>query len=523
MNVTSDSTRIVEYFIGIVATALIASGILMYSLQEPDRIAYAQQSQLEMDLDQAMTLYAQNCSVCHGLAGEGIGSIPGLNSDALAQMDFNSLEKIISRGLYNTAMPAWALEDGGPLGDYQIGTLVTLIQNGDWQETQDRVVNLGLAPLVPFTTEPEPEILAALEAIEGGSILAQGITLYAQQCVACHGADGVGTSLAPALKDSTVQGQMEEDLERTILNGVPGTLMAGWDNTLTDEEVEALVHLLKNWDQVPDGAIPAPDIPIPVTEESLALGSSLYATSCSGCHGPEGQGTPRAPSLNVKGFLTETGDAAIQQIITLGIPSTAMPAWGDRMTDAEIQAVVGFIRSWEPTAPEVAEPVRGGGPWWRSEGSQSLSGAKGVPPWMRNEAEQVNPSSAFPSGGDASIRTSEEGGLASQQQHQSADGTPAGAYPAFQESPGGQQQGEEHAGIGAAQQQGEAQAGVGAGQNQSESHQSAGGGPPWAQETEELEWWQEIGWQAATLGISVLLLSFLFIGIALRSLSRLPA
>ncbi|MBI3737563.1 MAG: cytochrome c [Chloroflexi bacterium] len=69
----------------------------------------------------------------------------------------------------------------------------------------------------------------------------------------------------------------------------------------------------------------------------------------------------RAPALNVKSFLTDTTDLAIQQIITLGVPGTAMPVWGDRMTKSEIQAVVGFIRQWEPIAPEVATPTRGGG------------------------------------------------------------------------------------------------------------------------------------------------------------------
>ncbi len=161
MNVTSNANRIVEYLVGILATILIGVGIFLYSIQEPTRIVYAQQAQLETDLDQAMTLYAENCSVCHGLAGEGIGSTPGLNTVSLKEVDFASLEKIISRGLYNTAMPAWAIEDGGPLNEYQIDTLVMLIQNGDWQATQDRVVNLGLAPLVPFTTEPDAQLLAA--------------------------------------------------------------------------------------------------------------------------------------------------------------------------------------------------------------------------------------------------------------------------------------------------------------------------------------------------------------------------
>jgi hypothetical protein len=91
----------------------------------------------------------------------------------------------------------------------------------------------------------------------------------------------------------------------------------------------------------------------------------LFATSCSRCHGPEDQGSQRAPALNEIGFLTSTTDLAIQQIVTLGVPGTSMPAWGDRLTDSEIQAVVGFMRSWEPTAPAVAEPARVQGPWWQ--------------------------------------------------------------------------------------------------------------------------------------------------------------
>ncbi|MBN2149216.1 MAG: cytochrome c [Anaerolineales bacterium] len=58
-------------------------------------------------------------------------------------------------------------------------------------------------------------------------------------------------------------------------------------------------------------------------------------------------------------------DAALQQIVTLGVPETFMPAWGDRLSEVQIQAIVGFMCSWEPTAPEVAQPVRVRGPWWQ--------------------------------------------------------------------------------------------------------------------------------------------------------------
>jgi mono/diheme cytochrome c family protein len=356
------SSRAVEFSIGIFATLMIATGILLYVFQEPGRIAAAQEAQMRTDLDEAMTLYAENCAVCHGIQGEGIGATPALNSEALAQSDYTSLEKIIARGLYGTAMPAWSKEDGGPLSDYQISQMVTLIQYGDWQQVQDRIVNLGLAPRIPFAAEIDPQSLEDVAALPGGDILSQGLQLYAAECVACHGADGSGTALAPAINDPVLREKSADELERILRNGVAGTLMASWDNVLTDDEIIALIELVQRWDEVPAGAIPAPEQPVPVTAESLALGSELYTANCSRCHGPEGQGTPRAPALNVKSFLSETVDAAIQQIVALGVPGSAMPAWGDRLSEAEIMALVGFIRSWETNAPEVATPARGGGP-----------------------------------------------------------------------------------------------------------------------------------------------------------------
>ncbi|MBK8822715.1 MAG: c-type cytochrome [Anaerolineales bacterium] len=380
MNIPQDRTRLFETLAGLLATQLIVFGLGYYMLNEPMRIAESQTQILQIQLDDAMTLYAQNCSVCHGLAGEGIGAIPALNNSALQTMAYEDLTKTIARGRFNTAMPAWSKEDGGALSDYQISELVGLIQSGDWNATRDRVVNLGLAPLVPFVTDPDPALLAEVANLPDGLTLQNAITIYAANCVACHGADGLGTGIAPALNDPLVREKTTDELTRTVTFGSAGTLMAGWSNALTTQEIASMISLVQRWDEVPAGILPAPNVPIPTTEESIALGGDLFAANCSRCHGPEGQGTPRAPALNVKLFLTDTSDLAIQQIVTNGVPGTAMPVWGDRMTESEIQAIVGFIRQWEATAPEVAVPAKGGG---------------GGPPWMRNNTQTTT----TPSGG----------------------------------------------------------------------------------------------------------------------------
>jgi mono/diheme cytochrome c family protein len=359
-----------ELWISLLALLVIALMLPVYIVMEPTRLQAAELQILQSNLDEAMTLYAQNCALCHGMAGEGIGANPPLNAPGLASMDYAELAKVIARGRHNTAMPAWSQEDGGPLSEYQVGQLVALVQRGDWQAAQDRVVNLGLQPLIPFAAQPDPAILAQVRALPDGDRLAEGITVYAAKCVACHGPDGTGTTLAPALNDPAVREKGAAEIERVVRLGVSGTLMAAWQNALKPDEMDGVLALITGWEQVPAGAIPSPAVNFATTTESLTLGAELYAQNCTWCHGTEGQGARRFPALNVQSLLAETSDPAMAQIITHGVPGTSMPAWGDRLTDAQIQAIVGFIRSWEPTAPAVAAPRTTGG---------------GGPPWLRNQ------------------------------------------------------------------------------------------------------------------------------------------
>jgi mono/diheme cytochrome c family protein len=467
----------IEIMLGLLGTAIIVFALAFYIASEPDRIVSSQGQILHTQLDDAMTLYAENCAVCHGLNGEGIGATPPLNAPGLQSMPYEELFKVIARGRFETAMPAWSKEDGGPLSDYQIGELVALIESGDWNETGDRVVNLGLAPLIPFTTDPDPALLESVGSLADGETLQTAITIYASQCVACHGADGLGTGIAPALNDPEVRAKDIAELERTIVYGNAGTLMAGWNNVLASEEISAMLTLIQRWDEVPTGAIPAPDVPIPTTEESIALGADLYSANCSRCHGPDGQGTPRAPSLNVKSFLVDTTDQAIQQIVTLGAPGTAMPAWGDRMTDSEIQAIVGFLRQWEATAPEVAQPM---GP---------PSGVGG-PPWLRNNAQPTAVPEVQSIVSDTLVEPKPlSGGEPTQQAV--VQPTPT-AITGAQHQPG-------------------ADAG----------HTGQGGGPPWAQEQAQTSTTEALDWRVLVLIAGGLSLAFALIAMGFSSLKRM--
>jgi len=150
-------------------------------------------------------------------------------------------------------------------------------------------------------------------------------------------------------------------------------------------------------------------------QEVLALGERIYNSTCIACHGENGSGGT-GPVLNSQQVLTNKSDEQIRNTIINGghRPNSSMPAFGDRMTAVEIDALVSFVRAWEPTAPWVENPRgtdQGGGPPWLratpdpdnpvvpgSQGQgqgkgQGRGGQGGGPPWRQqnNAADNEQP------------------------------------------------------------------------------------------------------------------------------------
>ncbi len=71
--------------------------------------------------------------------------------------------------------------------------------------------------------------------------------LYETNCAACHGANRQGmTNLGPALTPQSLAEVSDAETKDTISNGRPGTAMTPWKDILNSEEIDALVHFIKN-------------------------------------------------------------------------------------------------------------------------------------------------------------------------------------------------------------------------------------------------------------------------------------
>ncbi|WP_020394322.1 cytochrome c oxidase subunit II [Thiolinea disciformis] len=80
-------------------------------------------------------------------------------------------------------------------------------------------------------------------------------------------------------------------------------------------------------------------------EELIEKGSKVYATTCSACHQAGGQGIPGVfPAMT--GSKIATGDIkAHLDIVLHGKANTAMQAFGNQLSDADIAAVITFERN----------------------------------------------------------------------------------------------------------------------------------------------------------------------------------
>lgn len=369
-------------WIGFLATVLIVVVLGVAAMREPNRQIAAEEHFREVAVEEGTDLYAENCVICHGAAGEGLAAMPGLNNEGVGSMDYETLFRAIERGRYNTAMAAYGVDEGGIFTNAQIDSLIALVQYGSWNDVATLVAERGLTPPEVVVAEVSGETLALVRDLPEGDALANGLNFYAENCAACHGGNGEGTTLASALNSDELRSRLADaDIARIISEGVPGTLMAAWGNTINDQESAELVVLLRRWDELDAAGVAMPVIetpPIDMSPEAIAEGEHLFNVLCTQCHGTDGYGSPMASALNSQSFLHETPDAAIQQIIALGVPGTSMPAWGGRLTEADIAALTAYLRSWEPTAPAIVAPsgnAGGGGP---------PAGRGGGPPWQQN-------------------------------------------------------------------------------------------------------------------------------------------
>ncbi len=209
--------------------------------------------------------------------------------------------------------------------------------------------------------------------------------LYQTNCSGCHGADGK-LGPAPPLNDPLFRGIVsEDDLQRVISSGRPGTPMPAFaqenGGRLTSLQVQILVKEIKGvaykvatgskpravvastagtlpaWGK-PPVASAVPPYAVPETAGDREKGARVFAQACAGCHGEHGKGVANAERprrINDPAFLALISDQALRRIVITGRPDLGMPdywgesGWPDQfhpLTSDQITNVVALLASW---------------------------------------------------------------------------------------------------------------------------------------------------------------------------------
>lgn len=197
--------------------------------------------------------------------------------------------------------------------------------------------------------------------------LREGAELYARYCALCHGESGEGYAADNATRlngQSLLRTASDAFLTTAIAEGRRGTAMGAYGREhggpLTASQVDALVTLIRSWQEGPDIDVDA----MRVSGDADA-GRELYAAHCASCHGPDGRGGS-AQSLTAESFLRTASDGFLRYAIVHGREGTPMPGFEDALSGQEIDDLVASLRAFEedagPSASAAAVPTLEGVP-----------------------------------------------------------------------------------------------------------------------------------------------------------------
>jgi mono/diheme cytochrome c family protein len=176
-------------------------------------------------------LYAQNCSGCHGVNGQGGLTVALGNPVYLAIADDATIRRITADGVPGTAMPGFAQRAGGFLTDAQIEIIVRGIRT--------RWANPGA-----FDSRRPPAYGAS-----GPGDAARGHDVFTTFCFSCHGPDGQ-SSRGGSITDSSYLALVSDQHLRTVtITGMPALGAPDWradvlGRPLSDADVTDVVAWL---------------------------------------------------------------------------------------------------------------------------------------------------------------------------------------------------------------------------------------------------------------------------------------
>ena len=298
----------------------------MLSLRKPVSVPEIRpKSQIVVSTASGRQLYRQNCASCHGQDGKA-SEVPGIrtpalnNPDALAAADDNFYHSIIAHGRSGTTMPAWGPGQGN-LAEDEISRIVKHIRS--W--------------------EPEGAEVSSARADRGDPAVGRG--LFTGLCGNCHGRDAEG-GIGNALNSLTFLAiASDRFLADTIINGRPGTAMAGWKHLSSQSVSDILAYMRQAQPVASSYGATQTQLQRRSVSQVVIEGRALYRGNWAVCHGDNGEGGIGVV-INTPDLLRVVDNEFLYRTIVDGRPNTAMPAWR-HLSSGQVASLIAYVRTWE--------------------------------------------------------------------------------------------------------------------------------------------------------------------------------
>ncbi|HVP83458.1 MAG TPA: cytochrome-c oxidase, cbb3-type subunit III [Rhizomicrobium sp.] len=237
---------------------------------------------------------------------------------------------------YWIVMPAWPMIHGythGLLNHSQRDAVTGAVKAlQDARRAKEK--ELSVATLQQIQSNPDLQQFA----------IAEGRTVFGDNCAPCHGSGGQGARGYPNLNDDVwLWGGKLADIQHTITVGVrstdPNTRQSqmpafGRDGILKPEQVDDLTEYVVHLSGRPANAA------------ALKRAGELFADNCAQCHGAQGKGDREfgAPNLTDNDWLYGPTREDIHDQIWNG-HGGVMPTWAGRLSPETIKSLAVYVHS----------------------------------------------------------------------------------------------------------------------------------------------------------------------------------
>jgi mono/diheme cytochrome c family protein len=378
-------------FFAVVTAAVFIPGLVW----NPPRTVIAHPYTLEQGRGREV-FYSNGCNYCHTQYVRAEDTAMGPVSDG-GNYDFDNPMILGSERtgpdlsyLGRKRSEAWDirhLEEPREMSPLSIMPSFAFLSEEDQRAVIDYLFNLGdrvaaermIRPPEVYVnkTDPIPYLMEAMgsDQPQGWSTweaagLQEGKELYVQRCLTCHGCAGNGLgsyagtmTVTPAnFKQEPFRDMPDDQWFWHVSEGIQGTLMPTWKESLTEEERWKVIHYVQ---QVfarpvmhdPDEGDPSGEYanltnPLSNTVEILDEGKAIFIRECMVCHGDAGRGhgpyrdllQPGPPDFG-DGSYGDWTDSDYFWRISEGVPWTAMPSWKIEYEEEDRWKLVHYIRT----------------------------------------------------------------------------------------------------------------------------------------------------------------------------------